>query len=109
VAKTLKPAVKQISRFKEIEHPSIYSNFMGVTASPFDISIIFGEVEQATAAEVVGIPRVKVTIAPEQAANLIQMLSSLLQKYVEGNGALRQSSKVTAEAMAEMLTPSKVN
>jgi hypothetical protein len=107
VAKTLKPAVKQISRFKEIEHPSIYS--MGVTASPFDISIIFGEVEQATAAEVVGIPRVKVTIAPEQAANLIQMLSSLLQKYVEGNGALRQSSKVTAEAMAEMLTPSKVN
>ena len=82
------------ARFKEIEYPSIYSNFMGIAATPFDVGIIFGEVVASEGNEVVPNPRVKVLLAPEQAANLAKLLNSVLDQYVKNNGQLRTSGKV---------------
>jgi hypothetical protein len=39
-------------------------------------------------------PRVKVLLAPEQAANLAKLLNSVLDQYVKNNGQLRTSGKV---------------
>lgn len=83
------------ARFKEIEYPSIYSNIMGVTATPFDVGIIFGEVDAATDSEIVASPRAKVLLAPEQAANLVKLLNSVLDQFVKNNGQLRTDGNVT--------------
>lgn len=75
---------------KDVVYPSIYSNFLGVGATAFDISILFAEQDNSTSGDADAIPRVKVTIAPEQAANLMQLLGTILQQYVEASGKLRK-------------------
>ena len=89
---------KQVNKFKEIEYPTVYSNMMGIGMTPFDIAIVFGEVDHATTDEVLAIPRVKVLLAPEQAANLLQMLGAALTKFSENNGNLRQLGRITPSA-----------
>jgi hypothetical protein len=98
----------QVRRFKDIDYPAVYSNMMGIGATAFDISIIFGEVERAGKDEVVGIPRVKVTLSPEQAANLLIMVQAVLDGYVKGNGPLRESGRVIMPDLTTlMIAPSK--
>jgi hypothetical protein len=80
----------------DAEYPTVYSNFMGVGATPFDISIIFAEVSQD--GKGLATPRVKIIIAPEQAANLIQMLGDILPKYVAVNGKLRHGGRNIPES-----------
>jgi hypothetical protein len=85
---------KQIHGFvKDAQYPTLYSNFMGVGASPFDVSIIFAEVDQSEEGSS-AIPRMKVIMAPEQAANLIYMLSQVLKQYVAANGKLRAGGRM---------------
>jgi hypothetical protein len=78
--------------WKRLEHPSYYANIMQVGLSPFDISIVFGKVADANAEEVTCIPSATVTIAPEQAANLMQMLAASLEGYVKQFGNLRAAA-----------------
>ncbi len=61
-------------KWKEQDYPTVYANLMGVGMTPFDIAIVFGEVGDSTATEVIGIPRLKLLLAPEQAANLQKIL-----------------------------------
>lgn len=84
---------KEIKGFKDVEFPSLYSNFMGVGANPFDISIVFAEVDQR-GISTEAMPKMKVMMAPEQAANLIVMLSKTLQQYVATNGPLRNGGRM---------------
>jgi hypothetical protein len=94
------------AKFKEIEYPSIYSNIMGIAATPFDVGIIFGEVVAAEGNEVVANPRVKVLLAPEQAENLAKLLNSVLDQFVKNNGQLRAGGNV---ALAHEEKPTPVN
>ena len=71
------------------QHPSVYSNIMAVGITPFDLSIVFGEVAGANPASVMAKPLVKVLISPEQASILMQILQQSLRTFVEGNGPLR--------------------
>ncbi|MGC9157532.1 MAG: DUF3467 domain-containing protein [Terracidiphilus sp.] len=71
------------------QFPSFYSNITSVGITPFDISVICGEVESATPSAVKAKPRVKITLSPEQASLLMQMLQQALRKFVEGSGPLR--------------------
>jgi hypothetical protein len=100
-----KPPMQTV-RFKEVEYPSIYSNIMGITASPFDVGIIFGEVEAAVGSEIIANPRVKVLLAPEQAANLARLLNSVLDQYVKNNGQLRTGGSMTT---AREESPASIN
>jgi uncharacterized protein DUF3467 len=97
MASELKLGSGQTARFKEVEHPTIYSNMMGVGATPFDIAVTFAEVEKGTPEEVIGVPRVKILLAPEQASNLLIMLKAVLDQYTAGNGPLRESGRVNVQ------------
>lgn len=70
-------------------HPTVYSNLLGVGITPFDISIVFGEIANITEDEVVGNPKVRIYLAPEQVGNLIRMLEESLKMYTTQAGPLR--------------------
>lgn len=80
-----------------VDHPTVYSNFMGVGATQFDIAIIFAEVTGMDGPQALATPRVKVLLSPEQAANLIRMVGETLQVYVKHNGPLRRLGEIGPE------------
>ena len=84
---------KEVHGLKDVEYPSIYSNFMGVGATPFDVSIIFAEVDQHGRTPE-ATPKMKVLMAPEQAANLVLMLTQTLKQFVTANGQLRNGGRM---------------
>jgi hypothetical protein len=75
------------------QYPSVYSNIASVSFSPFDISILYGEVDTATLDTISAKPLTKLVVSPEQASILVQMLTQALQKYTETNGQLRHAGK----------------
>jgi hypothetical protein len=90
----------------KVDYPTYYSNIMQVGLSPFDISIEFGTVADTTVEEITCKPQVMVTISPEQAMNLMQMLGASLQGYVSQFGNLRTAvvgkpGKASSEAINE--------
>lgn len=87
----------QVMKWKEVEYPSVYANIMGFTMSPFDIALILGEIGESTPTEVSATPRVKLLLSPEQAANLMKLLSVALTTYVQNNGQLRPGGAVNLE------------
>jgi len=93
----------QVVKWKEHEFPSIYANIMGFALSPFDVTLIFGEIGEATPTEVVGIPKAKIILSPEQAANLIKLLQLGLSTYVQNNGQLRTAGAVDMELLASQV------
>jgi hypothetical protein len=86
--------VVQKIEWKDEQIPSIYANVMAVGITPFDISILLGEVESASESVVKAKPRVKVIVSPEQASLLMQTIAQGLGKFVEGNGQLRSVGKL---------------
>lgn len=107
-----KPQVKlptgQVMKWKEQDYPSVYANIMGFSMSPFDISLIFGELGESTPAEVTGIPKVKVLLSPEQALNLVKLLGVAVAAYVEGNGQLRLAGAVDIEEINKQVNAQKI-
>ena len=93
----------QVVKWKEQEFPSVYANIMGFALSPFDVTLIFGEIGEATPTEVVGIPKAKIILSPEQAANLIKLLQLGLSTYVQNNGQLRTAGAVDMELLASQV------
>jgi len=93
----------QVVKWKEQEFPSVYANIMGFGLSPFDITLIFGEIGETTPTEVVGIPKAKIILSPEQAANLIKLLQLGLSTYVQNNGQLRTAGAVDMELLASQV------
>jgi hypothetical protein len=87
---------------------SHYSNLMALSMSAFDISIIFGELGQASPETVEGIAKAKIILCPEQALNLMTLLSIAVQKFTEGNGPLRASAKVDGDAFKKAIDDSRV-
>jgi len=98
----------QVVKWKEQEFPSVYANIMGFGLSPFDITLIFGEIGETTPTEVVGIPKAKIILSPEQAANLIKLLDLGLSTYVQNNGPLRTSGAVDVELLASQVKAQSV-
>jgi hypothetical protein len=82
---------QQNQTWKKNDHPAYYSNIMQIALTPFDVSIVFGMVSEVSAEEITCVPNAKVTISPEQAANLMRMLGASLQGYVKQFGNLRPS------------------
>lgn len=90
VAKNQEPVqVAQAVEWREEQFPSVYSNVASVGITPFDISLICGEVESATPSAVKARPQVRIFFSPEQASLVMQMLQQALNKFVEGSGPLR--------------------
>ena len=98
----------QIVKWKEQDYPTVYSNLMGFGMTPFDLAIVFGEVGDATPEQVTGIPRVKVLLTPEQASNLVKLLSLALNSYVENNGQIRSAGAANVEQFTGQLAANKV-
>jgi hypothetical protein len=92
VESSTKSETRHGMRMADIECPTVYSNFMGVGATPFDLAIIFGEVDISDSHDAEANPKVKVILAPEQAANLIKMVKDVLDQYVQANGPLRNKA-----------------
>jgi hypothetical protein len=71
----------QVVKWQDKEFPNAYVNIMGFTMTAFDISLILGQIGDATPSEVTGIPQVKVTLSPEQALNMMKLLSLAVETY----------------------------
>jgi hypothetical protein len=98
----------QVVKWKDSDHPSVYANIIGFSLTPFDLSFIFGEIGESTPSELTGIPRVKVIVSPEQAANLMKLLGVALNTYVSGNGQLRPGGAVNIEDLNSQIEAQKV-
>ncbi|MFC5864267.1 DUF3467 domain-containing protein [Acidicapsa dinghuensis] len=82
---------------------SIYANTMAIGLTPFDLSLTFGEIGYATPEQMQAVGRVKLILAPEQASNLMKLLSIAVQKYVENNGELRVAAAVDPDLFSRTL------
>ena len=106
---TSQKTVKRIAKWKEVDFPAIYSNMMGIGMTPFDINIIFGEMAESDENTITGRPLIKLLLAPEQAANLMKLLSVALDAFARTNGTLRTAGAVdlqeTTEQMIKATTP----
>jgi hypothetical protein len=98
----------QVVKWKETDCPTFYSNVIGFTLSPFDITLSFGEIGASTLEELNAIPRVKVIVSPEQAANLTKLLTVALSAYVEGNGQLRTGGAVNIDDLNRQIQAQKI-
>ena len=90
-------------RWVKQDHPTIYANLIGYAMTPFDVSLTFGEVGESTDAELLGIPKVKVTFSPEQAQNLQKLLTVAIDSYVRNNGQLRTSGAMDVNEFIKQL------
>jgi hypothetical protein len=97
----------------EHEAPAFYTNITGFTMTPFDITLQFGEIQSATATELRANPRARVSMSPEQASNLLQLLDLALKAFVKGNGPLRAAGALDVadidRQMSEHLLVAKPN
>jgi hypothetical protein len=100
--------IRQNTVWKEVEVPTIYGNVIGVGSTPYDINIVIGEIEGATAAQVNAKPLVRLTLSPELTANLATLLAVVLDGYVSGNGPLRSTALSNTEEMKRRLAESAV-
>jgi hypothetical protein len=98
----------QTTKWREAEVPSLYSNIMGFTMTPNEISLLFGEIESATPEEITGKPLMKVMLSPEQAHNLATFLGLAVARYVEENGPLRRAANVDEEQMKKALDKQRI-
>jgi hypothetical protein len=104
-------ATKRIAKWKEAEYPTVYANMIGIGMTPFDINIILGEVLESDETCLTGVPKIKILLAPEQAVNLMKLLSIAVDAYVKSNGTMRTSGAVDVAELSgqfEALTK-KVN
>ena len=85
-----------------------YSNLMGISMTPFDLSILFGQIGIASETEIQGLVLAKVILSPEQVQNLIKLLSIALKQYIEGNGQLRSGGALNEEAFVKEIEGNKV-
>ena len=90
-------------KWKELEHPTVYSNMIGVGMTPFDINLIFGEVVESDGNTVTGAPRVKILLSPEQVANLQKLLSVTMNAYTKANGPIRTAGAVEIAELTEQI------
>lgn len=93
----------QVVKWNEQEFPSVYANIMGLGMTPFDISLIFGEIGDSTPTEVTAKPRARVILSPEQVANLIKLLDFALSNYIQHNGQLRSGGAVDMDFIANQV------
>jgi hypothetical protein len=109
---TAQPEMKlptgQIINWNTQNLASVYANIMAISMTAFDLSIMFGEIGYATPESVEAVGRVKIILSPEQASNLIKLLSVAVEKYAATNGDLRTSASVDVEAFSKTLTENMV-
>jgi hypothetical protein len=99
----------QTVNWNEEKQMIVYSNLMGISMTPFDIGILFGQIGKATATDIEGLVQAKVLLSAEQVQNLIVLLSIALKQYVEGNGPLRGGGALNEEAFMKELEGNTFN
>jgi hypothetical protein len=87
----------QVVKWKDQETPTVYANIIGYGMSAFDIYLLFGEIGEATSSEVTAIPKVKTFLSPEQASNMMKLLSVAVDDYVARYGPLRTVGAVNLD------------
>jgi hypothetical protein len=98
----------QTVTWNEQDQVVYYSNLMGISMTPFDIGILFGQIGKATETDIEGLVLAKILMSPEQVQNLIKLLALSLEKYVEGNGQLRNGGALDESIFIKALEENKV-
>jgi len=93
----------QTVTWNEEKMATYYSNLIGITINAFDIGIIFGQIGKGDMHQLEGLGLAKVMLTPEQAQNLIKLLTISLAKYIAANGDLRAGGAINEEAFMEEL------
>lgn len=93
----------QTVTWNEEKMVTYYSNLIGISMTPFDIGIIFGQIGKATGTDIEGLSLAKIILSPEQAQNLIKLLMISVTKYMQTSGELRAAGAVDEESFLEAL------
>lgn len=87
------PASQEVAgRLKMIgaaDCPVFYVNVGAALSTPFDIQLLLGDIVEADEGHVTGKSRLRIVMAPEHAALLVQAITSRLQQYAQVYGKLR--------------------
>ena len=85
------PTRKPVTMSGGLEVPTFYANAGAIIVTPFDMQIIFGELQEVTedAAKARAIARI--IMSPEHAALLLSSLAGQLQEFIKRSGPLRRS------------------
>jgi hypothetical protein len=98
----------QVVKWKDEDFPFIYSNIIGFGMSGFDIYLQFGQLGESTPVEVNAIPKVRVILSPEQAANVVKLLTVAVETYIANNGQLRTVGAVNVDDINTQLKTLKL-
>lgn len=99
-----KRAPRKVSEFPHIRHESyttVYANFAQCALTPWDISILFGELGEAITGEAAVIDRVAVTLTPQLAKALLGILTANLRGYEAQFGEIQMPRGLVAAKLAE--------
>jgi len=98
----------QSVNWNEAKQQVFYSNLLGLSMTPFDVGILFGQIGNATATEIEGHVQAKILLSPEQVQNLIKLLTIALSQYVENNGKLRDGGALNEETFLKEMEAKRV-
>lgn len=93
----------QTIKWLEADLITQYANIMALSMTAFDISVTFGQIGNTSATDVEAAAKVKIMLSPEQAANLVKLLTIALTKYTARNGNLRTSGALDEAIFAKAL------
>jgi hypothetical protein len=79
----------QVVVWRDVPHALLYANIMQGSFTPYDVSIVFGQVDSSIDSEVQATPFARVTLTPEQASALVQVVQRALDQYTKQFGSLR--------------------
>jgi hypothetical protein len=84
------PTRKPVLMSGGLEVPTFYANAGAIVVTPFDMQIVFGELQEVTekAAQARAIARI--IMSPEHAALLLASLAGQLQEFIKRSGPLRR-------------------
>lgn len=88
--------------------PTFYANVIGVGSTPYDVTLLLGEMQNATETQITATPRAKIILTPELAANLGRLLDAIVLAYIDGNGPLRAAGQSSVEELKRKLIDAAV-
>jgi hypothetical protein len=105
---TSNPSVKKQTVWADREPQSFYANVAGFNMTPFDITLQFGDIQSATATQLTANPLAKISMSPELASSLHQLLGVALKAYTDSNGPLRSAGALDLADITRQMSQSLV-
>ncbi|NUU94795.1 hypothetical protein XO10_00465 [Marinitoga sp. 1135] len=80
---------RKVKIIKSEDFKEVYSNFITVSSSFYDLSISFGKIRNASEKGIEAIVREEIIMSPQHAKEFLKILSQHIKKYEEQFGEIK--------------------